>query len=33
MDGKEDKNYTKVVIAGLIGALLGILAYTNNWLG
>ena len=35
MDEKKNKqkNYFNVAIAGAIGALLGIIAYTNNWLG
>ncbi|MGF7059935.1 hypothetical protein [Brassicibacter mesophilus] len=29
----EHEIYFKVVIAGLIGGIFGIIAYTNNWLG
>jgi hypothetical protein len=29
----DTKKGNKVVIAGLIGALLGIMAYINDWLG
>ncbi|SFB43557.1 hypothetical protein SAMN04488528_105514 [Clostridium frigidicarnis] len=30
---KDRKTYFKVIVSALIGAVLGILAYTNNWLG
>jgi hypothetical protein len=30
--GKRDKHF-RAGIAALIGAILGIMAYTNNWLG
>lgn len=38
MDIEKEKNsncktYSKIVICGIIGAILGIIAYTNNWLG
>ncbi|WP_110943181.1 CrcB family protein [Inediibacterium massiliense] len=29
----DQKALLNVIIAGLIGAILGIVAYTNNWLG
>lgn len=27
------RNEYKIIIAGLVGGILGIIAYTNNWLG
>lgn len=35
MERRNSSNWRKykVIIAGAIGAILGILAYTNNWLG
>jgi hypothetical protein len=30
---KEQKTYFKIIVSALAGAILGIIAYSNNWLG